>query len=108
MFSIPRSMNESTSSIRMSPSSFRLARAIRSRSTAMIWRPLHQKADGRLGDRRRGHQHLVLRPVGRRAPLLAAAKDGHGLPIVLGLVRQGVEAGEVRILGFENDVVEVA
>src|SRR3989442_7858434 len=81
---------------------------IRGRTTAMIWRPLHQKAGGRLCDRRRGHQHLVPRPMGRRAPLLAPAKDGHGLRIVLELVRQGVEAGEGRIIGFENDVVEVA
>src|SRR3989442_9342626 len=108
MFSIPRWIKDSPSSIRMSPSFFRWARAIRSRSTAMIWRPLHQKADGRLCDRRRGHQHLVPRPVGRRAPLLAPAKDGHGLRIVLELVRQGVEAGKVRVLGFENDVVEGA
>src|SRR2546427_13158009 len=105
MFSMPRSMKDSTSSIRMSPSSFRWARAFRSRSTAMIWRPLHQKAGGRLCDRRRGHQHLVLRPVGRRAPLLAPAKDGHGLRIGLELGRPGVEAGEVRIFGFEGDVV---
>src|SRR3989442_11734143 len=108
MFWGPRSRKDGPSWIGMPPSFFRWARVFRWRSTAMIWRPLHQKADGRLGDRRRGHQHLVLRPVGRRAPLLATAKDGHGLRIVLELVRQGVEAGEVRILGFENDVVEVA
>src|SRR6266508_4450785 len=36
MFSMPRSMNESTSSMRMSPSSLRLARPMRSRSTAAI------------------------------------------------------------------------
>src|SRR6266566_19661 len=108
MFSIPRSMNESTSSIRMSPSSFRLARAMRSRSTAMIWRPLHQKADGWLCDRRCGGQHFVLRPVRWRAPLLALAKDGHGLRIALELVHRCVVCGEVRILGFENNVVEVA
>src|SRR5579864_840162 len=35
MFSMPRSMKESTSSIRMSPSSVRLARPMRSRSTAI-------------------------------------------------------------------------
>src|SRR2546422_11641450 len=105
---MPRSKKDSTSSIGLPPRFFRLARAFRWGSTAMIWRPLHQKAGGRLCDRRRGHQHLVPRPMGRRAPLLAPSKDGHGLRIVLELVRQGVEAGEVRILGFENDVVEVA
>src|SRR5438128_10987511 len=106
MFSIPRSMNESTSSIRMSPSSLRVARPMRSRSTAMIWRPLHQKAGTWLRDRRGGGQHFVLRPVGWRAPLLSAAEDGHGLRIVLELVRRGVEGGEVRVLGFGDDVVE--
>src|SRR5712691_1109847 len=108
MFSIPRSMNDRTSSMRMSPSSLRLARPMRSRSTATIWRPLHQKGGGRLCDRGGRRQHFVLRPVGVRAPLLAPAEDGHSLRIALELGERGVERGEVRVFGFENDVVEVA
>src|SRR2546427_9930312 len=107
MFSMPRWRNDSTSSIRMAPSSLRLARPMCSRSTAMIWGSLDQKAAARLRDRRSGDQHFVFRPMGGRAPILALAEDGHGLRIVLELVRQVVERGEIRVFGFENQVVEL-
>src|SRR5437667_8425534 len=108
MFSMPRSMNDRTSSIRMSPSSLRLARPMRSRSTATMWRPLDQTGGGRLCDRRRGSQHFVLRPVGMGAPVPASAEDSHSLWIALELGLRGVERGEVRVFRLENDVVEVA
>src|SRR6266849_7959206 len=107
MFSMPRSMNESTSSIRMSPSSLRLARPMCSRSTA-ISTSITSEGGLLLRDDRSRDQYLVLRPVGMRAPLIALPKDVHGMWVALKLVHRGVEAGQVGVFSFENEVVEVA
>src|SRR5712692_6202958 len=106
MRSIPRSMNDRTSSIRMSPSSLRLARPMRSRSTAMA--SITPERRVALRDRRSGLQHLVLRPVGGRAPGVTPTEDIHCLGIVLELGHHAVERGEILVIAFENDVVEVA
>src|SRR5947209_12808409 len=55
----------------------------------------------------RGDEHLILRPMGSRAPFRTPPKDRHRLRVILELVSHAVESGKVGILGFQNDVVEV-